>query len=174
MPGIVGIISNSKRLADRADIDAMVECMLHEKFYLSGTFVNEQLGLSAGWVSHSGSFSDCMPIWNEAKDIYLIFSGEDFRDHSEIDLLRTKGHEFDSTNANYLVHLYEEMGLEFLGRINGWFSGVIIDLREQRAFLFNDRFGVGRVCYHEYDGKFYFSSEAKSVPEAPASFRGAR
>ena len=163
MPGIVGIISNSKRLADRADIDAMVECMLHEKFYVSGTFVNEQLGLSTGWVSHSGSFSDCMPIWNEAKDICLIFSGEDFRDHSEIDLLRTKGHEFDSTNANYLVHLYEEMGLEFLERINGWFSGLIIDLREQRAFLFNDRFGVGRVCYHEYDGKFYFSSEAKSL-----------
>jgi asparagine synthase (glutamine-hydrolysing) len=114
MPGIVGIISRRKDLTHRAELDAMLACMLHEKFYVSGTFINEELGLSAGWVSHAGSFSDCMPIWNEAKDICLIFSGEDFRDRSEIDLLRTKGHEFDSTNANYLIHLYEEMGLEFL------------------------------------------------------------
>jgi asparagine synthase (glutamine-hydrolysing) len=163
MPGIVGIISGSKRLTDRADIDAMVQCMLHEKFYLSGTFINEQLGLSVGWISQSGSFSDCLPIWNEAKDICLIFSGEDFRDRSEIDLLRTKGHQFDPSNASYLVHLYEEMGLEFLGRLNGWFSGLLVDLREQKAFLFNDRYGLGRICYHEHEGALYFASEAKSL-----------
>jgi asparagine synthase (glutamine-hydrolysing) len=163
MPGIVGIISRSKHLTNRAEIDAMVECMLHEKFYVSGTFFNEQLGLSAGWISHSGSFSDCLPIWNEAEDICLIFSGEDFRDRSEIDQLRAKGHKFDSTNASYLVHLYEEMGLEFLGRMNGWFSGLLVYLREQKVFLFNDRYGLGRICYHEHEGALYFSSEAKSL-----------
>jgi asparagine synthase (glutamine-hydrolysing) len=163
MPGIAGIISRQEHLANRAKLDAMVQSMLHEKFYVSGTFINEDLGLSVGWISHAGSFSDCMPIWNEAKNICLIFSGEDFRDRSEIDQLRIKGHSFDSTNASYLVHLYEEMGLAFLGRINGWFSGLLVDLREQKAFLFNDRYGLGRICYHEHEGALYFASEAKAL-----------
>ena len=68
-----------------------------------------------------------------------------------------------STNASYLVHLYEEMGLEFLGKINGWFSGLLVDLREQKTFLFNDRYGLGRICYHEHEGALYFASEAKSL-----------
>jgi asparagine synthase (glutamine-hydrolysing) len=104
-----------------------------------------------------------MPVWNEEKNICLIFSGEDFRDRSEIDQLRSKGHRFEPTNASYLVHFYEEMGLKFFGRINGWFSGLLVDLREHKAFLFNDRYGMGRICYYEHEGRFYFSSEAKSL-----------
>ena len=34
---------------------------------------------------------------------------------------------------------------------------------KEQAFLFNDRYGIGRICYHEYEGRFYFSSEAKSL-----------
>src|SRR6266446_2098901 len=163
MPGIAGIISTLGSPASRSELDAMVKCMLHEKFYVSGTFVNEGLGLSVGWVSHTGSFSDCMPVWNEEKSICLIFSGEDYQDRSVADQLRTKGHKFNSENASYLVHLYEDLGLKFLERMNGWFSGLLIDLSEQKAFLFNDRYGLGRICYHQYERELYFSSEAKSL-----------
>jgi asparagine synthase (glutamine-hydrolysing) len=147
----------------RTEVDSMIQCMLHEEFYKSGSFIVEQAGLAVGWVSHAGSFSDCMPVWNEEKSVCLIFSGEDYQDRSTIDRLRTKGHRFSTENASYLVHLYEEKGLKFLEGINGWFSGLVLDLREQKTFLFNDRFGVGRICYHEHDGKFYFASEAKSL-----------
>jgi asparagine synthase (glutamine-hydrolysing) len=137
--------------------------MLYEKFYGAGTYVNEEMSLSVGWVSIAGSFSDCMPLWNEERNICLIFSGDDYADRSEIDLLRAKGHKFNSEDASYLIHLYEEIGLEFLERINGWFCGLLVDLREYKAFLFNDRYGLGRICYHEHDGKLYFCSEAKSL-----------
>ncbi len=163
MPGIAGIINTRCSLENRTQLDAMVGCMLHEKSYISGSFINEQLGLCVGWVSHTGSFSACMPVWNEEENIGLIFSGEDFRDRSEIDQLRSKGHRFESTNASYLLHFYEEMGLKFFERINGWFSGLLVDLREQKAFLFNDRYGIGRICFHEHEGGLYFSSEAKSL-----------
>ncbi len=42
--------------------------MVHEPFYVSGTYANEEVGLCVGWVSHGGSFSDCMPLWNERRD----------------------------------------------------------------------------------------------------------
>jgi asparagine synthase (glutamine-hydrolysing) len=163
MPGIAGIISNGMNARNRAELDSMVRCLLHEDFYNFGTFISEDAGVAVGWVSHPGSFSDCMPVWNENKNICLIFSGEDYQDRTEINRLRTQGHQCNSQNASYLVHLYEELDLKFLDRINGWFRGLIIDLRKAQAFLFNDRFGVGRICYHEYEGKFYFSSEAKSL-----------
>jgi asparagine synthase (glutamine-hydrolysing) len=163
MPGIAGIISNGLNARNRAELDSMVRCLLHENFYNSGTFISEDAGVAVGWVLHPGSFSDCMPVWNEDRNICLIFSGEDYQDRTVINRLRTEGHQFDSQDACYLVHLYEELDLKFLDRINGWFRGLIIDLRKAQAFVFNDRFGVGRICYHEYKGKFYFSSEAKSL-----------
>jgi asparagine synthase (glutamine-hydrolysing) len=163
MPGIAGIINNGLNPGNRAELDSMVRCLLHEDFYKSGTLISEEAGLAVGWVSHPGSFSDCMPVWNEAKNVCLVFTGEDYQDRSWIDRLRTEGHQFCAQNASYLIHLYEDLGLKFLERINGWFSGLLVDLRAGQAFLFNDRYGIGRICYHEYEGKFYFSSEAKSL-----------
>ena len=55
------------------------------------------------------------------------------------------------------------MGYGFLEKLNGWFSGVLLDLREQKFVLFNDRYGVNRIYYHEDKAGFYFSSEAKSL-----------
>lgn len=163
MPGIVGIIGAGPPKENQFELSRMLACMIHESSYVSGTYLNEYLGLSLGWVSHEGSFSDCMPVWNESKEICLIFSGEDFRDSDEIDRLRASGHECNPENASYLVHLYEEMGLEFIKRLNGWFSGVLVDLREPIVVLFNDRYGLNRIYYHENYKGFYFSSEAKSL-----------
>jgi len=144
-------------------VESMVKCLKHEPFYSDGTYTNEELGLWSGWVCHEGTFGDCLPIWNEKKDICLLFSGEDFANQGDIDALRMRGHEFGSNNASYLVHLYEEMGCEFLEKLNGWFSGVLLDLRERKLVLFNDRYGVNRLYYHEHASGFYFSSEAKAL-----------
>ena len=163
MPGIVGFIGAGRPEESDAALQQMMGCMLHERFYVSGSYSNERLGLWAGWVSHEGSFSDSMPLWNATKDICVIFSGEDFMDAGEIARLRAKGHQCCSGNAGYLVHLYEETGLRFIERLNGRFSGLVIDLRERSVVLFNDRYGQGRVYYHENAAGFYFSSEAKSL-----------
>lgn len=164
MPGIVGMIL--KGPGDReakTGIDLMVKSMLHEKSYSSGIYRDEQRGLAVGWVCHKDSFSDCLPIWNENKDVCLIFHGEDFLDEAEVMQLRSAGHAFNSGDASYLVHLYEERGDGFLKKLNGCFSGLLIDQRRKRALLFNDRYGLGRIYYHEDDRFLYFASEAKAL-----------
>ena len=163
MPGIVGIISQRPSEQYDALVKSMVNCLMHEPFYTNGTLGNEELGLWSGWACHKGAFGDCLPIWNEKKDICLLFSGEDFTDQTDIGALGTRGHDLGSDDAGYLVHLYEEMGCEFLEKLNGWFSGVLLDLREQKVVLFNDRYGVNRIFYHEDASGFYFSSEAKAL-----------
>ncbi len=163
MPGIVGIISQRPSKEYSPLVESMVKCLKHEPFYSDGTYINKELGLWSGWACHKGAFEDCLPIWNEKKDICLLFSGEDFTDQVDIAALRMRGHEFGSDDASYLVQLYEEMGCAFLEKLNGWFSGVLLDLRAQKLVLFNDRYGVNRIYYHEDASGFYFASEAKSL-----------
>ena len=108
MPGIVGIISKKDSEESKNDLNIMVNSLMHETFYTSGKYVNCDLGLYAGWICHKDSFSDCMPIYNERKDLIMLFSGETFVDDEVIKNLTTNGHEFDPLNASYLIHLYEE------------------------------------------------------------------
>ena len=163
MPGIVGIIGKRAKDAGRTELERMVKCMLHEPFYSSGTYSNEVVQAQLGWVCHQGSFSDCLPVWNEKRDVCLLFSGEHFGDEDESNRLRTSGHEFNPENASSLVHLYEEKGTRFLEELNGWFSGVLVDLRVGKVVLFNDRYGLGRIYWHQTADGFYFASEAKAL-----------
>ena len=163
MPGIVGIIA--KKQGDEAEtkLRRMINCMAYEPFYSKGAYVNRRFGFYLGWVCHEGAFSDCLPVFNENKELVLLFAGENFVDEQVLEELKRRGHEFNASDASYLVHLYEEDPKGFLPRLNGWFSGVLIDLRQGRLLLFNDRYGMQRVYYHESKDGFYFASEAKSL-----------
>lgn len=163
MPGLAGIIGAGSPPERRSDLQRMVESMHHEPFYRSGVCSQEAIGLYAGWVCHAGSFSDCLPIWNEAGDICLLFSGEHFAHRVEAEGLIARGHTTHGENASYLVHMYEEMGTAFLQSLNGWFCGVVVDLRERKCVLFTDRYGLGRVYVHEQPTTVYFASEAKAL-----------
>ncbi len=163
MPGIAGIISKIQPKKNKEDLHHMIECMMHEPFYNSGVYVNDQIGLYVGWVCHKDSFSDCMPIFNEKRNIVMFFAGENFVEKDVMDQLKRNGHDFDPINASYLIHLYEENGDSFIQNINGQFQGILLDLRESKMILFNDRYGMQRLYYNEGRDSFLFSSEAKSL-----------
>jgi asparagine synthase (glutamine-hydrolysing) len=145
--------------------------MIHESFYKSFTIEDDKLGVYAGWVGIDGSFSDCMPVWNETHDACLIFSGENFTEGEVLSGLKTNGHGFEASNASYLIHLYEENGEGFFEQLNGWFAGLILDFRKGIVILFNDRIGMKRVYYYESKDAFYFSTEAKSLLKARPELR---
>ncbi len=171
MPGIAGIISKIPSEKRKKDLRLMLDCMMHEPFYTSGIYANNQLSFYAGWVCHRDSFSDCLPIFNENHDLTLFFSGENFADKEVTDRLKGGGHEFSPSNAGYLIHLYEDDGENFFQRLNGWFSGVLIDFRKEEITLFNDRFGMQKVYYYENEDAFYFASEAKSLLKVSPELR---
>jgi len=57
MPGIAGIINNGLNPGNRAELDSMVSCLLHEDFYKFGTFYQRiEAGLAVGWVFSSRLF----------------------------------------------------------------------------------------------------------------------
>jgi asparagine synthase (glutamine-hydrolysing) len=119
--------------------------------------------VQAGSVLHRGSFAEGPAIWNEARDIALVFAGEVFTDPADYDELARRGHRVERTGAAHVVQLYEAHGERFLERMNGSFCGVLVDLRRGVSLLFNDRLGAGRLYLHEAEDGLYCASEAKAL-----------
>jgi len=163
MPGIVGIISQRSAHECESLVKSMVGSMEHEKFYASGTYAAPEMGVYGGWVAHENSFAAGQVFFNEQRNVALIFAGECFADPEIRAELRQKGHELGETAGDWLVHLYEEEGDQFFAKLNGLFSGLLIDKKEGKAFLFNDRYGVERIYWHEREDAIYFASEAKAL-----------
>ncbi len=146
----------------KAELLQMVETMCHEDFYVTGTWIDESTGTYVGWVARKGSRSDGMPLQNERADVVLVFSGEDFSEAEAIRQLSQRGHAVRGAGPDYLVHLYEE-DPRFPAVLNGRFHGFLIDRRAGAAMLFNDRYGMHRIYYHQSPDAFYFAAEAKAI-----------
>lgn len=163
MPGIVGIITPGETQGCESLVARMLNSMRHETFYTSGSYSTPGIGAYAGWVAHENSFAARQLFSNETRDVALIFSGECFFDGMVGIELRRRGHNIGSHPASWLVHLYEEQGTRFFANLNGRFSGLLIDKRQNEVFIFNDRYGTERIYWHEKGGIWYFASEAKAL-----------
>jgi asparagine synthase (glutamine-hydrolysing) len=148
MPGIVGIISSKPAADCETRVERMLATMRHEKFYKSGTHSVPAMKLYSGWVAFEKTTDGI--FLNDTQDIALIFSGECFVD-SEI------------ASGEKLIQLYEQHRQKFFEKLNGLFSGLLVDRRRNKVFLFNDRYGSQRIYFHESNGNFYFASEAKAL-----------
>lgn len=162
MPGIVGLVTRSPRERAERELRRMVNALRHEAFYETGTWIDASLGLYVGWCARKNSFSDPMPLRSERGDVVLVFSGEEFAAPGTARRLKELGHVFDVQGSEYLVHLYEE-DPSFPGGLNGMFHGLLADRTRRTAMLFNDRYGMHRVYYHESKDAFYFAAEAKAI-----------
>ncbi len=162
MPGIIGLITQRPREESERELFQMIQAMNQEDFYMTGAWIEESLGIYVGWVARKGSFSDRMPLRNERGDVVLVFAGEEFPDPAVKSSLKRCGHEFGEAGSAYLAHVYEQDPL-FPANLNGRFHGLLTDLRQGTALLFNDRYGMGRLYYHQSKESFYFAAEAKAI-----------
>jgi asparagine synthase (glutamine-hydrolysing) len=162
MPGIVGIIGRIPPERAERDLRQMVGILRHEAFYVTGTWVDQTLGIYVGWAAREGSFCQEMPLRNECGDKILIFSGEEFPERGTVQTLKERGHHLKATGPDYLVHVSEE-DRSFPAGLNGRFQGLLIDCSSRTSTLFNDRYGMNRIYYHESPDAFYFSGEAKAI-----------
>lgn len=162
MPGLVGLITKQPQAAAEQQLLAMVKCLRHEPFYNCGTWSDPEQGVYVGWVARRGSFADGMPALNEDGHITLFFSGEEFPEPGLKRELRRRGHTFSDEDSSYLVHRYEDEA-DFPKELNGRFHGLVVDRHQGTATLFNDRFGLQRLYYHESKDGLYFAAEAKAI-----------
>lgn len=170
MPGLVGLQTNMPRSWAEPQLKRMVESLQHERFYVSGTWVDESLGLYFGWVAKKHTFPDNMPITGDQGNLTLIFSGQDFSGSQSIQdgISSTEQH---TRNASVHLARCAESEADFLRSLNGRFHGLLADRKRRTATLFNDRYGMHRVYYYEAKEGFYFGAEAKAILEVRPELR---
>jgi asparagine synthase (glutamine-hydrolysing) len=171
MPGIVGLVTRMPRKLAEARLHAMVKAMQSDPRYSSGTWIDEGSGAYIGWVERGEAFSDGTPLKNERGDLVLAFSGEEYPEPSIISQLTRRGHSVNGSGGpSYLVHVAEE-DADFPRNLNGRFHGVLVDRTTSAATVFNDRYGMHRLFYHESQNALYFAAEPKAILAALPELR---
>ena len=104
------------------------------------------------------------PISNEDETIWVVFNGEIYNYQELRSELASRGHKFKtSSDTEVLVHLYEEEGIEGIGKLRGMFAFCIWDSNRQRVILARDRFGKKPLYYAVLPSGLYFASELKCL-----------
>lgn len=162
MPGIVGLITKMPSERAVSELTRMMDQLRHENFYVTGTWTDASLGIYVGWIARKDSFSDGMPLQNETGDVVLVFSGEEFSEPGKVSGTKRKQSQRGQSAASYLIDCYQDDSC-FPAGLNGRFHGVAINRTHGTITLFNDRYGMCRIYYHESKEAFYFAAEAKAI-----------
>ncbi len=108
------------------------------------------------------------PLWNEDQDIACVLNGELYNFQELKTELEARGHQFRTkSDAEVIVHLYEEEGAEFAHRLVGMFSIAVVDFRSPagpEVLLFRDRMGIKPLYWVATpEGGIAFASEPKAL-----------
>jgi len=104
------------------------------------------------------------PIHNEDRTIWIVCNGEIYNFHELRKVLEAKGHCFyTNSDAEVIVHLYEEYGVECLQFLRGMFALAVWDEGKKSLLLARDRIGQKPLCYAKIGSELVFASEIKSI-----------
>jgi asparagine synthase (glutamine-hydrolysing) len=104
------------------------------------------------------------PIFNEDGSIVVVYNGEIYNFKENRKYLEAKGHKFyTQSDTETIVHLYEEFGDEFIGKLRGMFAFALWDAKKRRLLLVRDRLGIKPLFYYSGSGVLIFSSELKAL-----------
>jgi asparagine synthase (glutamine-hydrolysing) len=109
------------------------------------------------------------PVWNESKDVAVIFNGELYNYRDLRGRLSLCGHRFATqSDTEILVHAWEEWGEDALTELRGMFAFALLDLRGRFAtapilFLARDPLGIKPLYYTQTPEGFAFASEVRAL-----------
>jgi asparagine synthase (glutamine-hydrolysing) len=108
------------------------------------------------------------PMFNENRNLALVFNGEIYNYRTVREELIAAGHVFSTqSDSEVLLHGYEEYGSGLLDRLRGMFAFVIYDRERRALFGARDFFGVKPLYYAFVGDTFLFGSEIKSFLRFP-------
>jgi len=102
------------------------------------------------------------------KNFSIIYNGEVYNFQELKDELIQLGHDFKSnSDTEVLLHAYEAWGIDFVKKLIGMFSFVILDKQKNKLIGVRDRAGVKPFFYYQQQDVLFFSSELKAFHHHP-------
>ena len=173
MCGICGVAFTSRNAEAESRVRAMAAAMRHrgpdEEGFLLGEARAPGLALGMRRLSIIDLAGGHQPIWNETKDVAVVFNGELYGYRDLRERLILCGHRFATeSDTEMLVHAWEEWGEDALNELRGMFAFALLDLRERYAtapilFLARDPLGIKPLYYTQTPQGFAFASEVRAL-----------
>ena len=167
MCGICGVLS-WREPPSSAHVEGMTSVLSHRGPDGQGLHVDGPAALGHRRLSII-DLSDAArePMTNEDGSLFLVFNGEIYN-FQELRRDLEPRHRFKSrSDAEVILHLYEERGDEAVRALDGMFAFALWDGKARRLLLGRDRAGKKPLYYHAGPGFFAFASEVKSLLAHP-------
>src|SRR5262249_25696286 len=165
MCGIAGVVSATRESnINEALVRQMCDQIVHRGPDDEGIYVADGAGLGMRRLSIIDLAGGHQPIFNEDRSAWIVYNGEMYNFPELYKELVSRGHQFRTkSDTEVIIHLYEEMGSDFVQRIRGMFGLAIYDKTKRKLILARDRLGKKPIHYALHKGKLYFASEIKSI-----------
>jgi asparagine synthase (glutamine-hydrolysing) len=151
-------------VVDSPTIHRMCQTIVHRGPDDEGVYVKDGVGLGMRRLSIIDVSGGRQPIHNEDKTLWVVFNGEIYNFRELREELERAGHRFyTNTDTEVIVHLYEDLGLDFVQKLRGMFAIALYDERQRRMVLARDRLGKKPLHYSFAAGQLLFGSEIKSL-----------
>lgn len=105
------------------------------------------------------------PLYNQDKTVVVTVNGEIYN-HKEL-RAQLKSHTFRTgSDCEVIAHLYEEHGENFVDMLDGMFSFVLLDTRDNSFIAARDAIGITPLYIGwGLDGSVWFASEMKALSD---------
>lgn len=170
MCGICGIYNYSEtgRPVDPNRIKAMTDAMLSRGPDDEGTHIQGGLGLGFRRLSIVDLSGGHQPLSDETGSLWLVLNGEIYNYPQLKKELLSRGHKFKTaSDAEAVLHLYQDHGPELLSRIEGMFAFALWDSEKRRLILARDRTGIKPLYYNDNGKRLIFGSSIASILTDP-------
>jgi asparagine synthase (glutamine-hydrolysing) len=169
MCGIYGIVAlREGALPDPTVLHRMAGVTVHRGPDDEGQYADPGILLGMRRLSILDVEGGHQPIGNEDGTLQVVCNGEIYNFRELTRELQQAGHRFSTrSDTEVLVHLYEEYGDDFVGRLNGMFGFALWDGRRKRLLVGRDRLGIKPLYYREDGSRLAFASEAKAILALP-------
>jgi asparagine synthase (glutamine-hydrolysing) len=165
MCGIVAILSQDRPVSADA-LERAVRTLHHRGPDGRRTWIapHKRAALGHARLSIIDLVTGDQPIANEDQSAWIVVNGE-FYDYERVQReLEQSGHRLRTrSDSEIALHLYEDLGTQFVHRLRGEYAFVLWDERSRKLFAVRDRFGVKPLFYAVHDGALYIASEMKAL-----------
>lgn len=123
----------------------------------------EQVSLGFRRLSIVDESGGAQPLTNEERNVWLLCNGEIYNHVQLRRDLEQRGHKFATgSDAEVILHLYEEDPQHFVTKLDGMFAFVLFDGRCKRLVWARDRLGIKPLVCFENANFLALASEAKA------------
>ena len=173
MCGVAGEVTFGRRRPSHESVARMCERLVHRGPDEVGFHDSPQCALGICRLKVIGLVNGSQPVANAARTAFCVFNGEIYNYRELKTRLEREGYAFKTnTDAEVIIHLYDQHGDAFVKELRGMFAIAIYDELNRRLILARDRAGKKPLNYTvNADGTVVFASELHALMSHPSTTR---